>query len=284
MTATKKRRNPFFAALLSLLAPGLGQIYNGQGALGIVFFLISLSLPFLGGASGGPRRFAGLVALGLAAVVFSLFIIIHAFVRARRIKDIELKKYQTPAVYAFLVVLSLGLSILVPTRTWMGFMGVSPYKIATGAMEPALHQGDLLMTDPKAYHDRAPRRGDLVVFQDPRDATKAYVKRVIGLEGDRVEIRDKQVFLNGEPIAEPTKVHLDSRVYAKDDTRPSVDSVRDNFGPLEIPAGHCFVLGDNRDNSLDSRHWGALPVANIKGRALYVYWAKDKKRIGLTPK
>jgi signal peptidase I len=59
---------------------------------------------------------------------------------------------------------------------------------------------------------------------------------------------------------------------------------RDNFGPLKIPAGHCFVLGDNRDNSYDSRFWGALPLSNVKGQALYVYWAKDKKRIGLTLK
>jgi signal peptidase I len=284
MTNKKKKRNPFLAALLSLLAPGLGQIYNGQGALGITFFLISLSLPFLGGVAGLPRRFAGLVALGLTAIAFSLFTIIHAYVQARRLKETESKKYQTAAVYAFVIILSLGLTRLVPIRTWMSLTGVFPYQIATGAMEPALQQGDFLMTDLKAYHDRAPRRGDLIVFQDPRDATKDFVKRVIGLEGDKIEIRDKQVHINGEPIAEPYKIHLDSQVYAKDDARPSVDTVRDNFGPLEIPAGHYFVLGDNRDNSLDSRYWGALPLANIKSRALYVYWAKDKKRIGLTPK
>jgi signal peptidase I len=98
--------------------------------------------------------------------------------------------------------------------------------------------------------------------------------RVIAIEGETVEIKNKQVFIDGQPLQESYKVHEDS----------AMDNSRDNFGPLRIPAGHCFVLGDNRDNSNDSRFWGALPLANVKGQALYVYWAKDKKRIGLTLK
>jgi signal peptidase I len=284
MTTEKKRRNPFLAGLLSLLAPGLGQIYNGQGALGLIFFLISGGLPILGGVFGWPRRFVGLVALSLLAIIFSLFVIIHAFVQARRVKETKPKKYQTTAVYALLIVLSLGLTILVPKRIWMSILGVSPYRIATGAMEPTLHKDDLLMANPRAYGGRKPQRGDLVVFQYPKDLTKEFVKRVIGLEGDKVEIRDKQVFINDEPIEESYKVHIDSQVYTKNDPRPSEDIVRDNYGPVEIPTGQCFVLGDNRDNSLDSRYWGALPLANVKGQALYIYWAKDKRRIGLAPK
>jgi signal peptidase I len=280
MTTEKKRRNPFLAGLLSLLAPGLGQIYNGQGALGLIFFLISGGLPILGGVFGWPRRFVGLVALSLVAIVFSLFVIIHAFVQARRVKETKPKKYQTTAVYALLIVLSLGLTILVPKRIWMSILGVSPYRIATGAMEPTLHKDDLLMANPRAYGGRKPQRGDLVVFQYPKDLTKEFVKRVIGLEGDKVEIRDKQVFINDERIEESYKVHIDSQVYTKN----SEDIVRDNYGPVEIPTGQCFVLGDNRDNSLDSRYWGALPLANVKGQALYIYWAKDKRRIGLAPK
>ena len=284
MTTEKRRRNPSLAALLSLLVPGLGQIYNGQGGLGLVFFLISIGLPILGGVFGWPRRFVGLVALGLVALVFMLFVIIHAFVLARRDKETKPKKYQRIAVYAFLILLSCGLTILVPKRIWMSILGVSPYRIATGAMEPTLHKDDFLMANPGAYDDRKPQRGDLIVFQYPTDRTKEFVKRVIGLEGDKVEIRDKQVFINDRPIEEPYKVHVDSQIYTKNDPRFSRDSVRDNFGPVEIPAGQCFVLGDNRDNSLDSRYWGALPLANVKGQALYIYWAKDKKRIGLTPK
>jgi signal peptidase I len=151
-------------------------------------------------------------------------------------------------------------------------------------MAPTLQQDDLIMADLKAYRGRMPTRGDLIVFTYPRDPTKQFVKRVIGLEGDRIEIRDKQVYINDRPIEEPYKVHSDGQIFAKTDAPPSFDSLRDNFGPLEVPAGHCFVLGDNRDNSLDSRFWGALSLADVKGRALYIYWAKDKKRIGLMPR
>ena len=98
--------------------------------------------------------------------------------------------------------------------------------------------------------------------------------RVIALEGETVEIKNKQVFIGNEPLQESYKVHEDI----------VIDNSRDNFGPLKIPAGHCYVLGDNRDNSSDSRYWGTLPLAHIKGKALYIYWTKDIKRIGLTLK
>ena len=123
MTAEKRTRHPFIAALLSLLAPGLGQIYNGKGALGLVFFLISIALPFLWGVSGWPRRFAGLFAFVIAAIVFWLFIIVHAFIQARRIRETKLKKYQTTGVYIFLICLSLGLAIFFPARIWMSSLG-----------------------------------------------------------------------------------------------------------------------------------------------------------------
>ena len=271
MTAKKKTRKPFIAALLSLPVPGLGQIYNGRGALGLVFFLISIALPFLWGISGWPRHFTGLVAFAVAATVFWLFTIVHAFIQARRIRETELKKYQTPGVYAPLILLSLSLNIFLPARISMSFLGVWPYRMATASMMPTLQKGDFLMTDPKAYNHQAPKRGDLVVFEYPRDPTKQFIMRVIAFEGETVEIKNKQVFIANEPLQESYKVHEDT----------AVDNSRDNFGPLKIPAGHCCVLGDNRDNSNDGRYWGALPIANVKGKALYVYWAKDKKRIGL---
>jgi len=274
MTVGKKKRNPFIAALLSLLAPGVGQIYNGKGALGLVFFLVFIALPFLWRVSGWPRHFIGLVALPIAAIVFWLFIIVHAFIQARRIRETELKKYQTTAVYAFFIILSLSLMNFVPARIWINPLGVSPYRMATASMMPTLQKDDCLMADPKAYNDQVLKRGDLVVFEYPRDPTKQFLMRVIAIEGETVEIKNKQVFIDGEPLQESYKVHEDI----------AMDNTRDNFDPLKIPAGHCFVLGDNRDNSLDSRYWGALPLANVKGQALYIYWGKDKKRIGLTLK
>jgi signal peptidase I len=274
VTAEKKTRNPFIAALLSLLASGLGQIYNGKGALGLVFFLISIALPFLWGVSGWPRHFTGLVAFVIADIVFWLFIIVYAFIQARRIRETKLKKYQTPGVYAFFIILSLSLMIFFPARIWMSSLGVSPYKMATASMMPTLQKDDFLMTDPKAYDDQAPKRGDLVVFEYPPDPTKQFLMRIIAFEGETVEIKNKQLFIDGEPLQESYKVHEDI----------AMDNIRDNFGPLKIPAGYCFVLGDNRDNSYDGRYWGALPLANVIGKALYIYWTKDKKKIGPIPK
>lgn len=273
MTAEKKKRNPFIAALLSLLVPGLGQIYNGKGVLGIIFFVFSVSLPFLRGLAGWPRHFSGFMALVLAVFVFWLFVIVHAFIQARRGRETELKKYQTLGVYVFFIILYLGLMNF-SARIWMTSLGVSPYRLATASMMPTLQKDDFLMTDPKGFSDQAPKRGDLVVFEYPRDPTKQFLMRVIALEGETVEIKNKQVFIGNEPLQESYKVHEDI----------VIDNSRDNFGPLKIPAGHCFVLGDNRDNSNDSRYWGTLPLANLKGKALYIYWAKDKKRIGLTLK
>jgi signal peptidase I len=282
VTTEKRTGNPFIAALLSLIVPGLGQIHNGRGAQGLGFILLSVALPLLWGASGWPRRFSGLVAFVLAEIVFWLFVVVHAFIQARRTGETERKKYQTATVYAFLVILCLGAMILVPARIWMDFWGVSPYRLGTDAMMPTLQKGDCLMTDPDAYDGQAPKRGALVVFVYPRDPTKQYLKRVIATEGETVEIHNKQVFIDGEPLQEPYKVHIDTHVHTESDLGNYEDIIRDNYGPATVPPGHCFVMGDNRDNSLDSRYRGFLPLANVKGQALYVYWAKDKKRIGLT--
>lgn len=284
MTAKKKKRNPFLAGLLSLLFTGLGQVYNGKAGLGIAFFLISGALFLLWVVLGLPHHFIGLVAYAIIGIVLWLFIAVHAFIQARRMRETELKRYQKTAVYAFFIIISLG-SIFVPARMGRSpFLGISPYKMATTSMLPTLQKDDFVMINPGAYDRRIPKRGDLVVFRYPLDPSKNSIKRVVAFEGETIEIKNKQVFIDGKPLEEPYKVHNDTKVVAKNDNSRYDDIIRDNFGPLKIPAGHCFVLGDNRDNSYDSRYWGALPLANVKGQALYVYWAKDKKRIGLTLK
>lgn len=156
----------------------------------------------------------------------------------------------------------------------MSSLGVFPYRVATASMMPTVQKDDFLMTDPEAYDDQAPQRGDLIVFEFPQDRTKKFLMRVIAVEGERVEIKEKQIYIDGEPLQESYKVQQDI----------ATENIRDNFGPTRIPSGHCFVLGDNRDNSYDGRYWGALPLANVEGKALYIYWSKDKKKIGPIPK
>jgi signal peptidase I len=162
---------------------------------------------------------------------------------------------------------------------------VQAFQIPTGSMEPTLLIGDFLFVNKFIYD--APRfslektilpqkkikRHDIVVFKYPKDLTKDFVKRVIALEGEKIEIRDKQVLINDLPISESYKVHNDSQVFTKNGYYHYDDSIRDNFGPVIVPPGQCFVMGDNRDNSMDSRYWSFLPMNYIKGKPWIIYFS-----------
>jgi signal peptidase I len=167
---------------------------------------------------------------------------------------------------------------------------VQAFQIPTGSMEPTLLIGDFLLVDKFMYVEpqfgweekilprRKLERYDLVVFKYPEDLSKDFVKRIIALEGETVEIKDKQVHVNGQPIPEEYKVHNDSNVHNKSAYYHYNDVIRDNFGPVEVPPEYCFVMGDNRDNSYDSRYWGFLPLDNLKGRPWIIYFSYRAER------
>ena len=269
----KKRRIPLIAAVLSLVTPGLGQLYNAQILKGIIFFLASLLIPMILSLAGLQFQFYGLVVILLFSICLWLFIIGEAFFSAKKKKEVVLKRYNKWYVYLIIILLMLG-TYIIPTDFIANIasetLRFSAYKMPTGSMEPTLSIGDYLIVDFKYFKKNEPQTGDLVILQYPKDPTKVFIKRVIALEGEKIEIKDKQVYINDEAIQESYKV-LKSISY---------DAVRDNFGPELVPSDHCFVMGDNRDNSYDSRYWGFLPIKNIKGKPLYIYWAKNKKRIG----
>jgi len=167
---------------------------------------------------------------------------------------------------------------------------VQAFQIPSGSMIPKLLIGDFLLVNKMAYVrpsfplegallPRKPiKRKDIVVFKWPKDLTKDFVKRVIGLEGDKVEIRAKQLYVNDEPVDEPYKIHKDDQAYSKDDVYNYDLAIRDNYGPIVVPGGHLFVMGDNRDDSADSRTWGFVPLANIKGRPWVIYFSYEAER------
>ena len=167
---------------------------------------------------------------------------------------------------------------------------VQAFQIPTGSMEPSLLIGDFLLVNKFAYSEPIfswgkailPRkelaRHDVVVFKFPNEPDKDFVKRIIALEGEKVEIKDKQVYVNDSPIAENYKVHSDDQIFTKDQYFRYDEFIRDNFGPVIVPAGHCFVMGDNRDNSADSRYWGFLPLGYIKGRPWIIYFSYDAEK------
>jgi signal peptidase I len=162
---------------------------------------------------------------------------------------------------------------------------VQAFQIPSGSMEPTLLIGDFLLVNKLVYSApssslekailprRDIRRKDIVVFKYPKELSKDFVKRVIALAGEKVEIKDKQVYINDQPISESYKVHSDSQVFSKNGYYHYDDAIRDNYGPVVVPPGHCFVMGDNRDNSLDSRYWSFLPMSYIKGKPWVIYFS-----------
>jgi signal peptidase I len=159
------------------------------------------------------------------------------------------------------------------------------FKIPTGSMEDNLKIGDHIIVNKFIYgavfNDplksvlplRDIRRGDIIVFRFPMQPDTDFVKRVIGLPGDTVEVRDKKVSIDGKPIDEPYTVHDDPQVFPLQPSLPEPYRSRDQFGPYTVPAGAYFAMGDNRDRSNDSRFWGPVPRDMIKGKAFLVYWS-----------
>jgi signal peptidase I len=192
---------------------------------------------------------------------------------------------------------------------------IEAFKIPTGSMEGTLLVGDFLLVNKLVYGAelpftkvklpaiRRPQRGDVIVFEWPRDRTKNFVKRIVGMPGDTLEMRDGKLFLNGDAQAEPYALHTSPGVDVTDEefnwqlayllgasdpvkTPPrsplsvsrleastAYHPTRNNWGPLVVSPGNYFVLGDNRDNSLDSRYWGLVADSLVRGQPLVVYYS-----------
>jgi signal peptidase I len=170
-------------------------------------------------------------------------------------------------------------------------MVAQAYQIPSGSMERTLLVGDYIyinkmlygpevdlgMAGRHYYHHRfpgfrKPKPGDIIVFRYPIDLKKDFIKRCVAVEGQTIAVRNKVLYVDGIKQVEPYAIHEDDRVI------PGNFSPRDNFGPLVIPPGHIFMMGDNRDNSLDSRFWGPLPVELVKGKAIFRYFSWDGDR------
>jgi signal peptidase I len=171
---------------------------------------------------------------------------------------------------------------------------VQAFKIPSGSMENTLLIGDYILvnkfiygvklpfTDVTVVPIKDPRRGDIIVFKYPGDPSKDYIKRVVGVGGDSIDIRDKKVYVNGELQENAFAKFTDSRIFSDPHRYPGNILQRDNYGPKKVPQGELFVMGDNRDSSNDSRFWGFVPKSSVRGRAFVIYWSWDKnKKIGV---
>lgn len=187
--------------------------------------------------------------------------------------DAPLRSRLRENVEAILIAIVIALFI----RTFV----VQAFKIPSGSMKPTLQIGDHILVNKFSYGIKIPyigkvifpvgdpQHGDIVVFKFPVDPRKDFIKRVIGAGGDVVEIQDKTVYVNGKPLNHDVGVYTDPRTIAGS-LKP-----RDNFGPITVPKGALFVMGDNRDESFDSRFWGFVPVRDVSGKAFIIYWSWD---------
>ncbi|HEV7518504.1 MAG TPA: signal peptidase I [Thermoanaerobaculia bacterium] len=159
------------------------------------------------------------------------------------------------------------------------------FYIPSGSMENTLLVGDHLFVNRFIYGAEPPalakilpartvNRGDIVIFRSPENPTIDVVKRCIGLPGDVIEVVSKQLYINGKAVRDASyAVHKDPNLYPSRAYLPETYRNRDNYGPYTVPQGHYFCMGDNRDNSWDSRFWGSLPAEMLKGRAMFIYWS-----------
>lgn len=178
-------------------------------------------------------------------------------------------------IEAIIVAILLALFI----RTFV----VQAFKIPSGSMKQTLQIGDHILVNKFIYGIKMPfwgktiipvkepKHGDIIVFRFPEDPDKDFIKRVIGVEGDVVEIRDKVVYINQKRLNHDYGVHSDPGIIA------GRSQPRDNFGPVKVPPDSLFVMGDNRDHSYDSRFWGFVDLKAVKGKAFIIYWSWDKE-------
>ena len=167
---------------------------------------------------------------------------------------------------------------------------VQAFKIPTGSMENNLLIGDHLLvnkfvlapSDTRLERALLPlgeiHRRDVIVFKYPEEPERDFIKRVIGLPGDTLEVRDKRVLINETPLDEPYVHYLEPPPAPSERSEVTSFDVRDRYGPVTVPEGHYFVMGDNRDNSQDSRYWGFVRRDRIKGKAFLIYWSWDSDR------
>lgn len=289
-TDPPKRRRPWLAALLSLVTSGLGQLYNRQPRRAAVAFLgefaMALVLTFV-----PPPTFAALVALFALAIIWKLGVVIDAFVQARRQKAIELAAYNRGFVYVAAVLSAMLLSFALSP-----FRQIESFSIENESNFPTLHQHDRVIAYGIAPGDLA--RGDMVILRLPRDPKISTVKRIVGLPGERVRMRQGQVLINDmplhrtaiEPGAAPSSIQgrtfveitPEGKGYLVLDQMP--DSPFDTLQAQRVPVQHYWVLGDNRDDSLDSRAMfqvGFVPAQNIYRKVAFIYWSRDRSRIGM---
>jgi len=301
------KRRIWLAILLSLIMPGLGQVYCGRLKRGLVLnFLHILPLPIIIGLfslSDSPALIQIAIVLVLASVMVPLMAIFDsAFLAKHAGMDYQLKDYNNPVVYVLFILIVTGGSI--GSALYIRGQGLEAFRVPTASCYPTIVPNDRILANKLAYNRNDPKRGDLVVHICPFNRHWNYIKRIVAVTGDTVEIKDGWLYVNsqkllrrklpestldniritveGQPLKgevfEETNGNVKYNIFLAESPH---DKTTGDFEKITVPEHHCFVLGDNRNLSRDSRHFGPVPLATIKGRADYIYWpAMDWSHFG----
>lgn len=271
---TKRYRRWWLAGLLSFLMPGLGQVYNGQVTKGLFLnFLYSVwgGITFIFMYHTMNQLVTGLD-LGLLyicifiSMIASLFIIFDSIFSARKIADKHLiKPYNKWYIYLLAILIGSGINYSIELTIRENV--IQGFKIPSGAMKPTLQIGDYVLCNHIYYQKNNPTLGDIVVFDYPLDERIKFIKRIIGVPGDTIEVKNNEAYVNNHKLDEPYALY----------SHPKKTPInrKKNFGPIIVPKNEYFVMGDNRENTRDSRYWGTVKRQKINGKAIIVYFSWD---------
>lgn len=286
-----EKRRIWVSVVLSIMEPGLPMVYCGRLKQGIIVAIFMMAADFLSDVLlvliPEFYMFLILVLISISLLIGFLVYNIKLTIKSNRRKVPRLKR-------------TWGLIILIWILSWSGYAGFlifkhgylfEDYKMPSTSMEDALLVGDHLIATTNIDPDKI-KGGDIIVFKYPGDPHRDYsdkganrIKRVIATAGQTIEIKNKQVFVDGQPFDEPPTVIRDSvRVHPYYKSRYEWGpGCRDNMPEVIVPEGKFFVMGDNRDNSSDSRFWGYVDFEDVIGRARFIHfsWDPDKKRVRL---
>jgi signal peptidase I len=205
--------------------------------------------------------------------------------KAVNAQEKSIRKKSVVREYAESIIIAILLALLI--RAFV----IQAFKIPSGSMKPTLQVGDHILVNKFIYGIKlripftalnytlipisSPKRNDVVVFIFPKETNKDFIKRVIGLPGDTVQIKNKKVYINNQPMKDPHGAYTDQRII------PEMEQPRDNTGPIVVPPNMIFVMGDNRDESYDSRFWGFVDQKQVLGQAFIIYWSWDRTEFGI---
>ncbi len=290
-----KNRNPLIAGIMSIMFLGLGQLYNGQLRKAIIFAFSIIPICFLIGFSGLLKCFKGLIISMFLVLGYIAFVLLDSVKWAYKQNDYELKKVNSIKYYVAFIVGWYILIFLLPFAV-KSITGYETFEISTPSMEPSIKAGDRIMAT--VIKPQNLKIGDIITFT--REDGQKYLSRAMGLPGQKIEIIDNKVSINdiAEKWEEIEKIELDEYHYQIfNSVLPSgrvigtqkmltynniniPEQEISNLKSMIIPKNQIYVIGDNRNNSMDSRMYGAISFDQIEKQVHYVWWSNDKSRIG----